>query len=408
MNIETETRAETEQPKDDVEMTEPNAMDEEAIREEVRKYMELKKRYKQTRYPEVGTEAFLINLEWVRRWKQYVGYKDIKKGRKPNYMDNHKENYFPGPITNEKLLREHDSYYQDDEVENICNNVLKHGMRERVDYKIWDAGTWNYLQEIYGGRTIKRYHQQLYSIHTQVEVYLKEVPLFILPPYEQLEIDSLSTTTKSVFASKYQNIKDLKERVLSVLNCSKHDMKLSMDRFRLWKLEYSTDLKGFINILRERGISKSSDIKQSVDAEEEEENLGMDFPGECLEHLKTLKLENAEIGTTDVVIVETASPATKQFLFKFKPNLVVHYGKCEYCYGHKALKVECRCKKVRYCSEDCRRKDERFHLDKCPAAIEVEQEFDITKRAGARMGLCGLQNLLINENCLFTLETRAL
>ena len=78
MNIETETRAETEQPKDDVEMTEPNAMDEEAIREEVRKYMELKQRYKETRYPEVGTEAFLINLERVRRWKHYVGYKDIK------------------------------------------------------------------------------------------------------------------------------------------------------------------------------------------------------------------------------------------------------------------------------------------------------------------------------------------
>ena len=181
--------------------------------------------------------------------------------------------------------------------------------------------------------------------------------------------------------------------MLSVLNSSKHDKKLSMDRFRLWKLEYSTDLEGFIRFLSDKGVGKAAEVKQSVDAEEEQENLGVEFPGECLEHVKTLKLENAEIGTTDLVVVETASPYTKQFIFKFKPNLVVHYGKCEYCYGHKALKVECRCKKVRYCSEDCRRKDERFHLDKCPAAIEVEQEFDITKRAGARMGLCGLQNL---------------
>lgn len=84
------------QTKEDVEMKDPGIMDEEAVREEVAKYMEHKKRYKNTRYPEVGTEAFLISIEWLRRWKQYVGYRDIKRGRKPNYYENHKQNHFPG------------------------------------------------------------------------------------------------------------------------------------------------------------------------------------------------------------------------------------------------------------------------------------------------------------------------
>lgn len=151
---------------EDVEMHDPSAMNEEVIQEEVRKYMELKRRYKSTRYPEVGTEAFLISKEWLRRWKLYVGYKDIKRGRKPVYLDDHKKNNFPGEICNNELLRPHETFYQDDEEENVCNNVLKYGMRERIDYKIWDAPTWHFLHDIYGGTPIKRFHRQLYSIHT--------------------------------------------------------------------------------------------------------------------------------------------------------------------------------------------------------------------------------------------------
>ena len=48
------------------------------------------------------------------------------------------------------------------------------------------------------------------------------------------------------------------------------------------------------------------------------------------------------------------------------------YGKCEGCYSYGVLKVTCGCKKVSYCNENCRSKDEYYHLKDCDAVPEID------------------------------------
>lgn len=55
--------------------------------------------------------------------------------------------------------------------------------------------------------------------------------------------------------------------------------------------------------------------------------------------------------------------------------------------------VQCRCEEVKYCSDECLKKDERFHVDKCNAPIDVVNDGPFEKKARARNGLTGLQNL---------------
>ena len=62
----------------------------------------------------------------------------------------------------------------------------------------------------------------------------------------------------------------------------------------------------------------------------------------------------------DLIIAETASKEGR-FIFKYNKNPGT-YGKCENCYATGILKVKCACGKVAYCNEQCRLKDERFHL----------------------------------------------
>jgi len=70
------------------------------------------------------------------------------------------------------------------------------------------------------------------------------------------------------------------------------------------------------------------------------------------------------------------------------------YGKCEGCYSYGVLKVMCACKKVSYCNENCRHKDEYYHLKDCDAVPELDMNSVSFKPGpGARMGVVGLSNL---------------
>lgn len=136
------------------------------------------------------------------------------------------------------------------------------------------------------------------------------------------------------------------------------------------------------------------DMKEDSDSDEEPEpSMGMKFPGICIESMLDLKVSEAEVSSRDTVVVELRDPKTNKWLFVYKPLKILGYGKCEYCYGYKPLMVECKCKKVQYCTEKCMRKDHHYHFPKCTLRTEVKKDFKMEKQDNARMGLTGLQNL---------------
>lgn len=127
--------------------------------------------------------------------------------------------------------------------------------------------------------------------------------------------------------------------------------------------------------------------------DDEEVNTGVKFPGNCLESMLDLKIDDAEVSSKDTLVVELFSWEKNKFTFYYKPVKILAYGKCEYCYTHKPLTVQCECKEVKYCNEECMWKDEKFHHDKCKKKYQIAKDFKIVKKENAWMGLTGLQNL---------------
>ena len=106
-------------------------------------------------------------------------------------------------------------------------------------------------------------------------------------------------------------------------------------------------------------------------SDEVEENSGVSFPGESLEPflLTASTLEDDTLENSHVIVEVKDSGS---FSFKFKKNERIYIGKCEFCTQKKILKVECACKRVKYCTESCLEKDKRWHLPSCGAMADAE------------------------------------
>lgn len=69
-------------------------------------------------------------------------------------------------------------------------------------------------------------------------------------------------------------------------------------------------------------------------------------------------------------------------------------GKCEGCYNYKILQHPCECKRVSYCSEDCKKRDESYHMPRCERTDSDEESMDkLVHNENSAEGRCGLRNL---------------
>lgn len=80
---------------------------------------------------------------------------------------------------------------------------------------------------------------------------------------------------------------------------------------------------------------------------------------EYLDPEKYESIEDCNIEPDQLVLMD-AKELQKNWCIK-NPNFPME-GKCEGCFNFKILQFPCECKKVSYCSTDCKRKDEQYHL----------------------------------------------
>ena len=58
------------------------------------------------------------------------------------------------------------------------------------------------------------------------------------------------------------------------------------------------------------------------------------------------------------------------------------------------MKVECLCKRVKYCNERCKDKDKTFHSGNCSALLDSElKATNFNRSSNAKDGKVGLSNL---------------
>lgn len=113
---------------------------------------------------------------------------------------------------------------------------MKTEMRITKDYKVVPESIWNFFFQKYGGTEIKRIYRKGYGYGAEIEATLKEIPICVFPAIEDL--GSLTKIEpKSIFMSKYDTMKNFKERFGKCLQ--KAGIKCS--NFRLWKLKFSLE-----------------------------------------------------------------------------------------------------------------------------------------------------------------------
>ena len=125
----------------------------------------LKNRSEQQRNPAPGKSVFIVAKTWLKKYKEYIFYSDVKRHNKPQMHDEENTRH-PGPISNYEDLCvatvDQNKYLKGSgKLENYEPTYLdvyfKPNMHERHDYKIINQELWTFLFEKYGGDEIKRY-----------------------------------------------------------------------------------------------------------------------------------------------------------------------------------------------------------------------------------------------------------
>ena len=123
----------------------------------------------------------------------------------------------------------------------------------------------------------------------------------------------------------------------------------------------------------------------------------MEFPGDSLEpYYSTSSVLEDDTLNQSFVIVEFRESEQLKFAFQYRKNQRIFIGKCEFCTQKNILKIECACKRVRYCNENCLDKDKRWHIPHCGAQADAELQKGVSnfKRSSRpRDGKVGLGNL---------------
>jgi hypothetical protein len=73
----------------------------ETLLNEGRKFAQLRKEFKLASNPSAGSVGYLISADWIRRYKKYIYYSDLKRNVTPEENNNVEA---PGPITNKDFL----------------------------------------------------------------------------------------------------------------------------------------------------------------------------------------------------------------------------------------------------------------------------------------------------------------
>jgi hypothetical protein len=157
------------------------------LENEAKVYCDLSKE-KRSSYSNKDDYMYLINRNWLAKWKKYVDYKFIKENTKSYYgsqSSNRKEykndlSSFPGEIDNEFLIIPFSEFLNDEDKTNIYNYVIRFDVDQRKDLKILNKKMWDFFSSRYnGGPELKKPHvedkSKKYSSTRIVEVFYRKV-----------------------------------------------------------------------------------------------------------------------------------------------------------------------------------------------------------------------------------------
>jgi len=121
-----------------------------------------------------------------------------------------------GSITNDDLIYKEEEIWTDSDPSDYRNKVIRGEFRMTKDYKIVNSHIWTFFHSKYGGTEIQRIYRKGYSYGAEIEATLKEIPVCLFPALEDLG-GFQNVVCRSIFMSKLDSVKDLKERLVKCI-----------------------------------------------------------------------------------------------------------------------------------------------------------------------------------------------
>ena len=91
----------------------------------------------------------MVHAPWLKQWKKWVHMKLVKKNyHHINYVQDELEREYPGPISNQLLLKDYSKYYRDgSDPTDPTDFVLKTKASEGRDYKLLPRMAWEVISK---------------------------------------------------------------------------------------------------------------------------------------------------------------------------------------------------------------------------------------------------------------------
>ena len=361
----------------------------ESLKKEIKEYVELRSQFKQN--IKDSDEFYIINKDWLKKWKKYTNYSFLKRGW--NNIDFDEDNN-PGKINNDELIFDTSKFLKlKDE------NYLVIKQNKKNDLKILNEELFNFFKNIYdGGPKIQLHAQKKGWSRYEVDANYLEFDLYFLPKKSDFEKQKKEIVKKGeICVNRKINIKKLIEYILNIIK--EHNLEnlkddISLENYTEYMRFYilNSEINEIEKILEEKEkeiIESKEPIINITDHNLElfkKFNLATLYPEENRSYYystneEEIKVVNILIDLAPFIIVDK------------KEELKV--GNCEYCRNNNILTYPCECKEVWYCNKQCYQKDRHFHERDCKALfkLQLEAEDKLEKNENSKNGLVGLSNL---------------
>ncbi|EAR94414.2 ubiquitin carboxyl-terminal hydrolase (macronuclear) [Tetrahymena thermophila SB210] len=381
---------------------EEKTQEQEAVKEQLvnqaLKFKELWEKFNQDFESSPSSTYFVLSSHWLRYWKKHVSYDRVIKGKEPIYehfakhgdkLENANKDLIQTTVDQSS-----DQYYEFSELnEDGSTIILKPQLQEIQDYAIVDKDIVNLLSENYlNFQVIPRRAFKRPDGKKGIEIYYRKVNLIILNHSLLKDIDggrAKSFTCKQIQLFSKENQEELKHFLVPIIKRHQYNQaygyqnqpqNINLQTIRLWKLkENDTIEKVFQQLFEATRRFTSFEYK-------------LKSPIVFIERNNNNTVEELNIEEDSTIFVEVQRQNGWTLKLEGEPD----EDQCEFCRNYKVLKFECKCQKVKYCSDSCKFKDQEYHARVCDKAgedSEDEQEQPYKFENDSVRGLCGLQNL---------------
>ena len=403
-------------------------------------YNELKKYYKikeniGKNWKSTVSQLFLIDKQWYYSWKKYVNKEFFdenyqlnpnKKKRNENEDENEEkknliwiENPSPGPISNNKIILDINSFYNNGDINNPENYIIKQDLSFKKDIKMIHEELWNFYFNIFGGGPrlcliLNDNYKNSNNKDSLFQLNKTEIKLIFLTEKNEIigndekinEYFSVENV-KSIFIEKNKLIIDLIKKIVEIENQNlknkknnHYGEKINIKEIQLWFIYLSDFNIKNLNLLMKENYGKEALNKV---LERNNNNLKQSKSYLIRKKIDNLFFSPKELKyycEIDKAYIEDVFPdSSKQKALIFIERKELNYfletkykdGNCSFCQKTSKLFYFCSCKNKWYCSKKCLDRNFNNHYSECPNnCLDIDP---IEKNIFSVMSICGLRNV---------------